>query len=62
MKSFEDKEQEAILRPDSAMHQRMDEWNDPPETNETNLWVGLLALLIIFLMGVSLGWYAHILI
>jgi len=47
---------------DDAMHERIDEWQDPPETSETNLWWGLVALLIIFLMGVSLGWYAHILL
>ena len=47
---------------DEDMVKRIDEWNDPPETSETNPWVGLLALLIIFLMGVSLGWYAHILL
>ena len=47
---------------DADMVKRMDEWNDPPKASETSLWVGLVALLIIFLMGVSLGWYAHILI
>jgi flagellar basal body-associated protein FliL len=47
---------------DEDMIKRMDEWNDPPEQKETSLWVGLLALLIIFLIGVSLGWFAHILL
>ena len=47
---------------DEDMSKRIDEWDDPPETNETNLWVGLIALLIIFLVGVSIGWFAHILL
>jgi hypothetical protein len=48
---------------DDDMNKRIDEWDDPkPATNEASLWVGLIALLIIFLIGVSLGWFAHILI
>jgi hypothetical protein len=47
---------------DADMTKRIDEWGDPPETGETNLWVGLIALLIIFLAGVSIGWFVHILI
>ena len=46
---------ESLDKPDQDMTRRIEQWDDPPLEKETSLWTGLLALIVIYAIGVLSG-------